>query len=1432
MTEKMRITSAGKVGIGTDSPDALLHIEGATGERVYLKIDGVGNTADAAVQFTLDDEAAAWTAGIDDTGNRFSIAEGTQLGTTDRLTILPGGNVGIGNVAPSVALDISATDAIKLPVGTTAQRPTAADGMMRLNTTTDQFEGYNNSVWQGLGGVIDVDQDTYVSTEKTSDDDTLFFYTAGGERAKIDNAGNTFISGDMTISGSLAVSGDFTLGDATTDKITTKGDLYVEDDAVFSDTIRVTGDAYFAGDVGIGTATPSVSLDIVGTDAVKLPAGTDAQRPSAAEGLIRLNTDSDRFEGYNDGNWHQLGQGTGTLASDVFAANGVLSGFALSETPNTDKDVLVSVGGVVQTPTTNYVVNSSTLNFTSIPPSGVEIEARHLNVGFIHYDDQTIPGDKIFPDDITILGDLSVSGDFTLGDATTDKITTRGDLYVEDDAYFSGDIVVNSTSEPQLTIKETDAGNDAVVLKANGSRGMLTLLNNGSSDIVLNAQANLNSYINTGGNFGIGTTAPDVRFHVQTSVADVLSKFINTDGTNGHGLLVKAGGSASGKYIATFRDAANNTRMHLLADGNVGIGTSTPSRKLYVAGHLGVANYLFGGDNEILAGQDGSGYYFATGAGQNINKPIFIGDNASYIRFKTSDAEQVRIDANGKVGIGTAAPSSKLHVGGDVDVAYGGLTLVLGANLSSTTRTNGTEKHARIGGYHDTNAEEPLAGMFLYSTDTLGQVFIGGGTSLMNAATDIKFYTAANNTTTTGTERMTIDKDGKVGIGTTAPGEKLEVVGNIYANVSDGGGVMFPSSNGIVRNSGTGVALRTNSTDRLIVDNDGKVGIGTGTTTPLSSLHIDGDRTITIGPYGGNSTGYIVGTSSITGYTNQPGTNLILKSGDGSGTGASYMAFYTSPVGSSGTALNTSVERMRILNDGNVGIGTTAPDDDLHIESATDVGIKLNRTATGGQAQVWFHEADTLKTGLTSNFNDDTFHIYHNGGNRIAIDGSGEVGIGTTAPSTKLHLADSSDVYLTLESTHASTPEEVAVKYSNFSTGTDFWWQGLNQEAAYSLAYGSAYSGSNVKLFVGTDAKVGIGTNSPEANLHIVGSGSSAWLRLDRTATNSDAGIILHTSSAETDGAWAVYMDATEQFRIADWTGSDVTRFLIDTSGRVGIGTAAPSQILHAKVTSDVCEPLFESGNNRVGLQLKAGAVGDVNWILYSGYPAAGDFAIRESGVANHVIVKKTTGNMGINMAAPGYKLDVYEASGNEIVRFSGANSGSITFRNDAANVFRIYASTSDSLGFAAGNSYNADHLTIKADGNVGIGTTTPSAKLEVNGSFAATTKSFLIDHPTKPGKKLRHGSLEGPENGVYIRGRGDNNIITLPEYWTELVDKDSITVQLTPIGKHQHIYVEKIDNNTVYIQSDEARKNTNDLEYYYLILAERKDVDKLVIEE
>jgi hypothetical protein len=117
-----------------------------------------------------------------------------------------------------------------------------------------------------------------------------------------------------------------------------------------------------------------------------------------------------------------------------------------------------------------------------------------------------------------------------------------------------------------------------------------------------------------------------------------------------------------------------------------------------------------------------------------------------------------------------------------------------------------------------------------------------------------------------------------------------------------------------------------------------------------------------------------------------------------------------------------------------------------------------------------------------------------------------------------------------------------------------------------------------------------------------------------------------------------------------------------------------------------------------------------------------------------------------------------------------------------------------------------------------------------IGGALNATTKSFIIPHPTKENKLLRHGSLEGPEFGVYVRGKlTGNNIIELPDYWINLVDPDSITVDLTPMGKHQKLYVKDIANNQVVVGNDSLF--TNDVNCFYVVWAERKDVDKLEVE-
>jgi hypothetical protein len=109
-----------------------------------------------------------------------------------------------------------------------------------------------------------------------------------------------------------------------------------------------------------------------------------------------------------------------------------------------------------------------------------------------------------------------------------------------------------------------------------------------------------------------------------------------------------------------------------------------------------------------------------------------------------------------------------------------------------------------------------------------------------------------------------------------------------------------------------------------------------------------------------------------------------------------------------------------------------------------------------------------------------------------------------------------------------------------------------------------------------------------------------------------------------------------------------------------------------------------------------------------------------------------------------------------------------------------------------------------------------------------ATIKNFVIDHPTKQGKKLVHTCLEGAENAVYYRGKASNTTeIELPEYWTKLVDESTITVSLTPIGAHQDIIVKRIGDNKIYLQA----KPGIPINCFFHIFGERKDVEKLVTE-
>ena len=131
----------------------------------------------------------------------------------------------------------------------------------------------------------------------------------------------------------------------------------------------------------------------------------------------------------------------------------------------------------------------------------------------------------------------------------------------------------------------------------------------------------------------------------------------------------------------------------------------------------------------------------------------------------------------------------------------------------------------------------------------------------------------------------------------------------------------------------------------------------------------------------------------------------------------------------------------------------------------------------------------------------------------------------------------------------------------------------------------------------------------------------------------------------------------------------------------------------------------------------------------------------------------------------------------------------------------------------------------VNVDGNV-------KAKAEVysnNGAHRLSSKkNFDIPHPTKEGWRLTHSCVEGPEAAVYVRGKLINtNIIKLPEYWEKLVDPDTITVSITPIGSHQNIFVKRFDTTEIILESTENIS----IHCFYHIFGERIDTERLIVE-
>ena len=231
----------------------------------------------------------------------------------------------------------------------------------------------------------------------------------------------------------------------------------------------------------------------------------------------------------------------------------------------------------------------------------------------------------------------------------------------------------------------------------------------------------------------------------------------------------------------------------------------------------------------------------------------------------------------------------------------------------------------------------------------------------------------------------------------------------------------------------------------------------------------------------------------------------------------------------------------------------------------------------------------------------------------------------------------------------------------------------------------------------------------------------------------------------------------------------------------------------------------------------RSGATGNTTYTLPTTSPAIGSSVLSSTaaGVMSWVPLA-TSGGATINTGVAN-RMAYYPSAGTALTDtygFQYASSGTA----QTVNIFG---------GAAIGSTIFTVSTTSATNIKVGIGVSNPQFELEVNGEISATNKSFVINHPTKPGMKLRYGSLEGPENGVYVRGISTSNIIDLPDDWLGLVDYNTITVHLTPIGKNNSHYFVKCEDNKVYIGTSLFKK----INCFYSIWAERRDIPKLTVE-